>query len=86
MKDIKKDPFDEYIKNLPPTKQELGYAWSAAIGLQDVDDLKPSEYLYETAKKSINGDISIDQAGELIDSYYENKNDRLESKARTSLT
>ena len=83
MKDIKKDPFDEYIKNLPPTKQELGYAWSAAIGLQDVDDLKPSEYLYETAKKSINGDISIDQAGELIDSYYENKNDRLESKART---
>ena len=83
MKDIKKDPFDEYIKNLPPTKQELGYAWSAAIGLQDVDDLKPSEYLYETAKKSINGDISIDQAGELIDSYYENKNDRLESEART---
>ena len=83
MKDIKQDPFDEYIKNLPPTKQELGYAWSTAIGLQDVDDLKPSEYLYETAKKSINGDISIDQAGELIDSYYENKSDRLESEART---
>ena len=49
MKDIKKDPFDEYIRNLPPTRKELGQAWSTAIGLQDVDGLKPSEYLYETA-------------------------------------
>ena len=36
MKDIKKDPFEEYIKNLPPTRKELGQAWQAAIGLQDV--------------------------------------------------
>ena len=57
MKDIKKDPFDEYIKNLPPTRKELGQAWSTAIGLQDVDGLKPSEYLYETAKKNIDGEI-----------------------------
>ena len=41
-RDIKKDPFDEYIKNLPPTRKELGQAWSTAIGLQDVDGLKPS--------------------------------------------
>ncbi|HAN50765.1 MAG TPA: cell filamentation protein Fic, partial [Lachnospiraceae bacterium] len=51
MKDIKKDPFEEYIRNLPPTRKELGQAWQTAIGLQDVDGLKPSEYLYETAKK-----------------------------------
>ena len=44
MKDIKKDPFDEYIRNLPPTRKELGQAWSTAIGLQDVYGLKPSEY------------------------------------------
>ena len=43
MTDIKKDPFEEYIKNLPPTKKELGAAWSTAIGLQDVDGLKPSK-------------------------------------------
>ncbi len=24
MKDIKKDPFGEYIRNLPPTRKELG--------------------------------------------------------------
>ena len=52
MDDIKRDPFEEYVKNLPPTRKELGQAWSTAIGLQDVDGLKPSEYLYETAKKS----------------------------------
>ena len=51
MDDIKKDPFEEYIKNLPPSRKEIGQAWSAAIGLQDVDGLKTSEYLYATAKK-----------------------------------
>ena len=83
MKDIKKDPFDEYIKNLPPTRRELGQAWSTAIGLQDVDGLKPSEYLYETAKKSIDGEISVDEAGDLINSYYESKDGRTEVEART---
>lgn len=78
MKDIKKDPFEEYIKNLPPSRKELGQAWSMAIGLQDVDGLKPSEYLYETAKKNIDGEITVDEAGELIDSYYENKEGRAE--------
>lgn len=78
MKDIKKDPFEEYIKNLPPSRKELGQAWSMAIGLQDVDRLKPSEYLYETAKKNIDGEITVDEAGELIDSYYESKEGRAE--------
>ena len=82
-RDIKKDPFDEYIKNLPPTRKELGRAWSTAIGLQDVDGLKPSKYLYETAKRSIEGEISVDEAGELINSYYESKDGRIESEART---
>ena len=83
MKDIKKDPFDEYIKNLPPTKKELGLAWSTAIGLQDVDGLKTSEYLYETAKKNIDGEITVDKAGELINSYYESKDGRVEAESRT---
>ena len=83
MKDIKKDPFDEYIKNLPPTRKELGQAWSTAIGLQDVDGLKPSEYLYQTAKKSIYGEITIDEAGVLINSYYEDKDGRSDSEERT---
>ena len=56
----------------------MGQAWSAAIGLQDVDGLKPSKYLYETAKKNIEGEITIDEAGKLIKSYYESKEGRKE--------
>jgi len=78
MDDIKKDPFEEYIKNLPPTKKKMGYAWSNAIGLQDVDGLKTSEYLHDTAKKNIDGEITIDEAGELINTYYEDKQGRCE--------
>ncbi len=83
MRDIKNDPFEEYIKNLPPSRKELGQAWSAAIGLQDVDGLKPSEYLYDTAKKSIDGEISVDEAGELINSDYEIKEGRMDTESRT---
>lgn len=68
-----KDPFAEYIKQLSLSRQELGWAWAAGIGLQDVDNLKPSHYLYETAKKNIDGEISLDEADKLIHSYYENK-------------
>lgn len=32
MKDIKRDPFEEYIKNLPPTRKELGQAWAVSCG------------------------------------------------------
>ncbi len=78
MRDIKKDPFEEYIKNLPPTQREMGEAWSAAIGLQDVDGLKPSEYLYRIAKKNIEGEITIDEVDDLINSYYETKEGRAE--------
>lgn len=83
MRDIKRDPFEKYIRNLPPNRKELGQAWSAAIGLQDVDGLKPSEYLYETAKKSIDGEISVDEADALINNYYESRTGRLEDESRT---
>ena len=76
--DVTTDPFEEYIRNLPPSRKEMGKAWSAAIGQQDVDGLKTSEYLYETAKKNIDGEITIDEAGELINSYYESKKERTE--------
>lgn len=66
-----KDPFKEYIRQLEPDKRDKGYAWYTAIGLQVVDGLKPSQYLIDTAIKNIEGDISIDEAQELLNSYYE---------------
>ncbi len=67
---MNKDPFKEYIKQSEPNKRDKGYAWHTAIGLQAVDGLKPSKYLIDTAIKNIEGDISIDEAQELLNSYY----------------
>ena len=76
MDDIKKDPFEEYIRQSEPSGRELGYAWYTAIGLQAVDGLKTSDYLKSTAKDNIEGKISVLEAGKLIESYYEKSEDR----------
>lgn len=68
--------FDSYILQSEPSKQENGKLWQTAIGLQQVDGLTPSKYLYETAKRNIDGDITIEEAKQLIDSYYELKEGR----------
>lgn len=65
--------FENYVRNAPPSKREKSSAWSAAIGLQQVDGLTPSKYLFETARRNIEGDITIDDAQKLINSYYESK-------------
>ena len=75
--------FDEYIRQSEPDKQKKGYIWQTAIGLQDVDGLKPSEYLIETAKKNIDGDITLEEANDLIHSYYKSKTARLDVENRT---
>jgi fido (protein-threonine AMPylation protein) len=61
---------DEYIRQGEPQQQERGKAWQTAIGLQQVDGLNTSPYLLETARRHIEGDITINQAKQLIDSYY----------------
>ena len=67
------DPFKEYLKESEPDKKNKVYAWRTAIGLQDVDGLKPSQYLIETATQNIEGHITIEEALNRIDSYYEEK-------------
>lgn len=68
--------FDEYIKQGEPDKREKATLWRTAIGLQAVDGLKTSEYLKKTARKHIEGEIDIDQARELIKTYYQSKQSR----------
>ncbi|MBD5526600.1 MAG: winged helix-turn-helix transcriptional regulator [Lachnospiraceae bacterium] len=67
---------EQYIRQSEPTKTEKSKAWETAIGLQDVDGLKTSEYLLETAKEHIEGKIDIDVAQKRIQSYYEERADR----------
>lgn len=65
--------FDEYIVHGEPGQKEKADAWQTAIGLQDVDGLKVSAYLLDTARQHIEGDITIDEARERIKTYYETK-------------
>ena len=66
--------FDEYYDEaVEPGKRERAFAWATAIGLQDVDGLKPSKYLIKTAKRHIEGEISAAEARKLVDEYYETK-------------
>lgn len=62
--------FDEYIRQGEPAQRERAEAWRVAIGLQAVDGLKTSEYLQETARKNIEGEITIDEARERVKQYY----------------
>ena len=77
---MNQDPFKEYLVQTEPGKRDKGYAWNTAIGLQAVDGLKPSKYLLDTAIQNIEGEISFDEAQQLLDTYYEEnpKNDEFE--------
>ena len=81
--DMEKDPFKEYLRESEPDKAHKGYAWSTAIGLQAVDRLKPSKYLIDTAIKNIEGKITMKEAQNLIDSYYEERPVHLSDDERT---
>ena len=74
------DYLEEYRHCAEPDKRQKGYSWQTAIGLQAVDGLETSQYLHEIAKKNIEGEITADNAVNLIDSYYK------ENAAHTPLT
>lgn len=60
----------KYIKQGEPNEVEKTKNWETAIGLQDVDGLKPSKYLLETAKEHIEGNIDIKEVENRINQYY----------------
>ena len=60
----------KYIKQGEPNEVEKTKNWETAIGLQDVDGLKPSKYLIETAKEHIEGNIDIKEVENRINQYY----------------
>ena len=78
------DELSEYLRAKEPGKAELAGLWRAAIGLQKVDGLTPSAYLVETARRNIEGEITIAEAGKIIGEYYKSKAVRAEAaKTRT---
>jgi len=84
---MNKDKWDlelsEYIKQGEPEKREKARNWETAIGLQDVDGLKPSDYLLDTAKNHIEGNININEAKDRINRYYKESNERKNAEENT---
>jgi fido (protein-threonine AMPylation protein) len=74
---------ENYSTQGEPEKKERGYLWNTAIGLQQVDGLKPSDYLIATANENINGDITLDEAYARIHSYYKTRPAQADDESRT---
>ena len=64
-----------YLRAQEPGMRERADAWATAIGLQKVDGLTPSDFLFETAKLHIEGKITQNQARRRIGNYYAAKDE-----------
>lgn len=67
------DEFEQYLRATAPGPKERAELWQTAIGLQKVDGLEVSDYLVETAKRHIEGDVDIDGVDRLIKTYYQSE-------------
>ena len=66
---------NNYIENKGNIRQE---EWDMSIGLQEVDNLKPSKYLEKLSQENIIGNKTIYEVEEELKEYYEqqDKNDK----------
>ena len=67
-----------YFKAEEPGQRERADAWATAIGLQKVDGLTPSQFLFDTAKDHIEGRITQNQARRRIHDYYVAQNEAMQ--------
>ena len=65
--------FDEYLNDTDQEKRERAKLWRASIGLQTVDNLRVSNFLIDTARKHIEGEISMDEVNKMIEEHYAQK-------------
>lgn len=69
--------FDSSINEYENIYYSKDYAkqlqWDMAIGLQEVDNLKPSKYLEQMSAKNISGELTIEEVEENLKNYYVEK-------------
>ena len=68
--DSSMNPYQEEIKPACYIKQ---LQWDMAIGLQQVDNLKPSKYLEQIKEKNILGELTIKEVEQSLKEYYTTK-------------
>lgn len=59
--------FAEFKDDPDPEVRQRASNWSLAIGLQDVDHLSVSQFLIDTAKRNIRGEITHEKVARLIE-------------------
>jgi len=60
----------EYIEEITLEGYVKQLQWDMAIGLQEVDNLKPSKYLEKLLKENVNGNLTIEQVKDELKEYY----------------
>ena len=65
---------NEYVE-IKSDKSDLESKWEMAIGLQQVDNLTPSEYMKNLVKLNIKNEISLDELENRLKKYYDDLND-----------
>ena len=67
---------NEYIENETPRNYIKQLQWDMAIGLQEVDNLKPSKYLEKLSQENVSGEKSIYETLQELKQYYIEKNNK----------
>ncbi len=60
----------EYTEDIKPEGYTKQLQWDMAIGLQEVDNLKPSKYLEKLVSENVDGNFSIEQVEKELKEYY----------------
>ena len=68
----------EYTEETKPEGYVKQLQWDMAIGLQEVDNLKPSKYLEKLLEENVSGDLTIKQVEEELREYYIEKDKKQE--------
>ena len=68
----------EYIEETLPTGYIKQLQWDMAIGLQEVDNLKPSKYLKKLVNDNVEGNLTIEEVLSELNSYYTEKDKKQE--------
>ena len=69
---------NEYEEEYKSSNYVKQLQWDMAIGLQEVDNLKPSKYLEKLLEENVEGNLTIEEVEKELKEYYiekENKNE-----------
>ena len=64
---------NDYIEAKPPKNYVKQSQWDMAIGLQEVDSLKPSKYLEKLLQENVTGEKTIYEVEKELKEYYTEK-------------